>query len=454
MPQARPASDHSFRFPLTRTLAGILLTAACWLPAPAAAQEADLLAPVGASQAAYQDAVAAYRAGDDAAFLRHMTEAVRHRPRHPTLRYNLAAAHARAGDAEGALAHLRRYARMGLVAEPDADEDFASVHGHPGFAAVVDALQANAAPVGEPTRRAIDADPLFFPEGIAYDAGQDRLFIGSVRTGAILDVRGDSVRPFVAPALGDGIGSVFGLATDASRALLWAVTAPTPYGADPDGSEQAALVAFDLATGERRHRYDLAEAHPDTSLRHWPGDLALAPDGTVYVSDSQANTVYRLAPGAERLVALLPAGTFRSLQGLVLDQDESALYAADYSLGLVRINLAETSVSVLPIPDDATLLGTDGLVWAAPDTLLAVQNGVRPQRVVRVVLASGGRAVVAVEPILANHPDLGEPTLGLVRDDWFMVVANSLWPLFNGEGVLREGAAPQPPVLLGIRWRE
>ena len=49
-----------------------------------------------------------------------------------------------------------------------------------------------------------------------------------------------------------------------------------------------------------------------------PGDVAVGPDGIVYVSDGQNGAVYRCRPGCAALEAWLPAGTFFSPQGMAV----------------------------------------------------------------------------------------------------------------------------------------
>src|SRR5690606_4487364 len=108
-----------------------------------------------------------------------------------------------------------------------------------------------------------------------------------------------------------GVG---GLAVDETRGLLWAAgsiqNVTTGWSKANDG--QCALLAFDLTTGELRHTYPV----PEDDRGHATVDLTLAADGTVYLSDSAAPIIWRLAPGSERLGSWLEDARFRSLQGI------------------------------------------------------------------------------------------------------------------------------------------
>src|SRR5262249_35063285 len=74
-----------------------------------------------------RDAREAYKRGDMAAFLRDYEELARLRPGDVRILYNLACAQARNGQADAALATLRRYASYRVAADLDADDDFESI---------------------------------------------------------------------------------------------------------------------------------------------------------------------------------------------------------------------------------------------------------------------------------------------------------------------------------------
>jgi hypothetical protein len=70
------------------------------------------------------------------------------------------------------------------------------------------------------------------------------------------------------------------------------------------------------------------------------------------------------------------------------------------------------------------LNGIDGLVFAY-GSLFAIQNGVRPHRVIRVDLSRDGLAVTGAKILEMNHPDFDEPTLGVVADGALYFTADS-----------------------------
>ena len=141
---------------------------------------------------------------------------------------------------------------------------------------------------------------------------------------------------------------------------------------------------------------------------HLLGDLGLGPDGTVFVSDARAGTVYRLRPGAGALEALVPDHTFASPQTPVLTADGGTLLVPDWTLGLFALPLSGGEPRPLRGPGDLVTAGIDGLA-PAPGGLVAVQNGIVQPRVIRLWLSPDGRAITRWA-VLGRGPDLGDPT--------------------------------------------
>lgn len=399
---------------------------------------------VAAGREATTAAVAAYRAGDDVALLRHLREAHALRSTHPTLLYNLAIAYVRNGQPEAALTALERYAAMGLVADPASDDDLAALYDAPRFEAVVQALARNALPVGEPAAAFRLDDERFIPEGLAFDPVDEAFYVGSVYQRRIVRVTEDGRQEDVATAE-DGLWSVLGLALDAERRRLWAVTTALDQTAGLDTLDRgrSALVGIDLRTGAVDQ---VIEAPGDGP--HNLGDIVVLPDGEVVVADGRSGALYRLPRGGEALLTLVPPGVLSSPQGMIAD-GPAYLLVADYALGLTRVARASGAVQVVAVPDTVTLLGTDGLARHGK-TLLVIQNGVRPHRVLRLTLSEDGSAVTSAEVLAAALPVFDEPTLGTVVGDAFYVVANSQWGKFDRTGALPADAVLAKPLVVRI----
>lgn len=271
-------------------------------------------------------------------------------------------------------------------------------------------------------------DTLLFPEGISRDAARDRWLVSSVHQRTIVAID-DSGRltPF-ARLLPADVGAILGLRVDARRGALFATAAPLPPMRGYAGVEsaRAELLEFALADGALRRRIPLGRA---------PGDLAIAGDGTVYVSDGLAGVLF-VVPADGGHVQERRSPFFASLQGLVLTPEGDALLAVDYRHGLLRIPLsAEDSVSQILDADGKRAQGLDALAWHGR-SLIATYNGRAPGRVLRITLSLDQRRIAALT-VLETHEGPGEPTLGEVLGDAFIYIANSPWAAFDDNGVRR-----------------
>jgi hypothetical protein len=138
--------------------------------------------------------------------------------------------------------------------------------------------------------------------------------------------------------------------------------------------------------------------------------------------------VWRFSAGAEELEKFVESPAFLSLQGIV--QVRRTVVVSDYANGLFAFDLADAVPRALAAPRGATLVGLDGLV-VLPDALVAVQNGVEPQRVVRIALAPDVRSVESITVIAAGQPELTDLSLVTVVADQPAVLANAGWDAFD-----------------------
>ena len=99
------------------------------------------------------------------------------------------------------------------------------------------------------------------------------------------------------------------------------------------------------------------------------------------------------------------------------------------------------------MPERTSAYGIDGL-YRYGDELIAIQNGIRPHRVVAFTLSDDGGAVTASRVLAANLADFDEPTLGVVSGGDFYFVANSHWNRFDRENRLPDDLSG--PVILKL----
>jgi hypothetical protein len=90
------------------------------------------------------------------------------------------------------------------------------------------------------------------------------------------------------------------------------------------------------------------------------------------------------------------------------------------------------------------LAGIDGLVSDGRD-LIASQNGIQPNRVVRLRMSKNQALVEEVQLLEMNHPLFGEPTHGTIRGNTLLFVANNPISKFLDDHQL--SGLPEPAVL-------
>ena len=204
-------------------------------------------------------------------------------------------------------------------------------------------------------------------------------------------------------------------------------------------------------------RYDLSTVRltgraliSSDGAAHLLGDLTIARNGDVYASDSRAPVVWRLLGGADSLERLVESPLILSAQGLALSEDERTLFLADYSRGTPKIDLASQRVTLLPSRDGVVALGIDGL-YRDGGTLIGIQNGMEPHRVVRLTLDARGDSLVGSEVLERLHPAYAEPTLGVLVGRDLYYVANSQWERFGETGAVARPDELVPPAVLRLR---
>jgi len=122
---------------------------------------------------------------------------------------------------------------------------------------------------------------------------------------------------------------------------------------------------------------------------------------------------------------------------------------ADYSTGLFDIDVNTKKVAHLAPLAGATLLGIDGLYFHK-GSLIGVQNGVAPQRVVRVSL-SKDLAGLNDSRYRGKQPGLSRTHAWSVGERHLFLHRNSQWPLVDENGKLAAEDKLQDPVVLKIK---
>ncbi len=267
-------------------------------------------------------------------------------------------------------------------------------------------------------------DPKLIPEGIAYDPKGDRFFVGSIAQHKIIMTdRQGSARDF--SSTNDKLDAVLGLAVDATHLC----------GVSTNGFEESAkkerrnaVVCYDLNSGKLTDQFPAPEAMQ-------LNDVAIASDGTVYVTDSQNGTLFRKKPNEKTLTRFGETGALRGANGVAISSD-GILYVT-LSIGVARINTTTGAPTRLPQPDTVVTGGIDGLYWHEGD-LFGIQNSTNPGRVIRIALTDKGNRIAGMKVLQTHHPDFDEPTTGAIAHGALNVIANSYVGHYQPDGTIKD----------------
>lgn len=143
------------------------------------------------------------------------------------------------------------------------------------------------------------------------------------------------------------------------------------------------------------------------------------------MSDSKNNVILTRSNG-DTLLTFFSSYEFQNLQGIALSDNSQYLFIADYVKGIYRLDLKTLTLKQLTNSTEASLVGIDGLEYYNR-SLIAIQNGVIPFRVMRYFLNETMDTITSYEVIDWNHPAHHEPTNGMIDGDTLYYVANSQW---------------------------
>jgi sugar lactone lactonase YvrE len=201
-----------------------------------------------------------------------------------------------------------------------------------------------------------------YPEGIAADPDTGDVYAGSFVDGTVFRARpGHRVAEVFLPAGADGRKRALGLKVDHARGALWVIDADT------------GVAVYDTRSRHLLARFDI----PDQDAR-LVNDLAITPDGDVYLTDSLRARVYRVTPrqlargGRAPLTAAFdltgvlephPPGTV-TLNGIVADPWGRYLLTVDMTGGdLYRIDLSTEDVRRVGLSGGDVSQGDGMALW-------------------------------------------------------------------------------------------
>lgn len=393
-----------------------------------------LLSPVRhPAEVLYEEAVAAAGRSDWPAYLSAVERALVAAPGHPALERRRAEALVQLGRLDEAARVLRGLAGWGVRFKLEDNELLAPLRERVDWVEIVSAAAASLAPSGAMTPTfTVPRDDLI-PEGIAWDPRRDVFYMGSVAQRNIVRVDRAGACADVIASDEYGYMEGLGLAVDATRDRLWAVSVAAAE--DSLRAGQSAVHVFDLATGALAWSWT-SRAEDAFGFN----DVCVLPDGGAVVSASDRGLVLRFSVDGGAPVALTAPGAVPAANGLCVAPDGAHLYVSAWGLGIMRVGLADGVVEPACVAGAGfTTVGVDGL-YLVDGALVAVQNYGGLDRVARFALRADG-LIDGCTVLVSRQPSFVDPTTGAPAKDGFHFIANSyVTPFFErGDKAVRTG---------------
>jgi hypothetical protein len=313
---------------------------------------------------------------------------------------------------------LRKVAGLNGGFDPARDPIFAELRGTREFDEILSAAH-RATPVvshSSPAFQVSEGD--LVPESLAYDPQGKRFYFGSTKKGKVIrcSASGDCTQ------FAEGLGTLLGLKVRGDG--LWVLN---------NSKAESALVHYELRSARVVQKYSVAAPGHDFN------DLTISPSGDVYLTDTRAAAVWRLANGADHLIEL--PGRFEFANGIAQSPDGALLYISTFPDGITVLDLKGHMAKPIGRPADLCLATIDGLYFYR-GSLIAIQNGFMSPRVVRFALTQDLRAIQRFEVLERRNPLFDGVTTGVIAGSQFFFMANiqdSKTTSFNPITILKMG---------------
>ena len=395
----------------------------------------------------YKKAVEAYNTKNYTVYLENYKKICGIRKDYPAISYNLAGAYALNNKFSESLENLNDLASKGLFYSPEDDSDFISLKNMEEFKRIIRIFKSNLEPKGKSQKAFEFYEKDLLTEGIAYDEITGNFYISSVYKRKIISMDKQGKAKYI-PSENDGLWGVFGMKIDSKKRLLWVSTSAIPQVMNIDEKEigKTGIYKYDLNTGKVIKKYILS----DTLEGHMLGDLALNNKGDVFITDSRSPNIYQISAEKDELELYLKSEEFTSLQGIDFSGDGKFFFISDYIKGLFKINIDNKTIYNFQPPIKSTLYGIDGICFYN-GYIIGIQNGLNPNRVIRIKLDKEFDKAIEVKVLEANNPDFNEPTLGVMVKNEFYYIAKSQWGAFNEKGKVIDMNKLEKPLIMKVK---
>lgn len=263
------------------------------------------------------------------------------------------------------------------------------------------------------------------PEGICYDPVTESFFLGSIEKHKILRISMDgTVETFVPPRT-EGLWSVIGMRVDSERRVLWANSDQGNSVDDsaPDAPKETGIFKFNADNGSLIKKYTIPKRDENDLFN----DVAIAQNGTVYITSFSHGMIYRIDSRTDELEEFLSMPEDVWNNGIDISSDGRFLFVVGDE-HIFRVNVESSEMIQLPIPNGDFVGYGDGLYFHEHSLIAIAGWRVEEQpvnRVLRLHLSDEMNEITSIEVLDQDHPLYSAPTTGAIAGDWFYYIATS-----------------------------
>lgn len=247
-----------------------------------------------------------------------------------------------------------------------------------------------------------------FPEGIAFDPVTERFFLGSLLKSKIISVSMEGMVDTLA-AIGE-----LGLGANLS----------VPF--------RTGIHKIDLESGHLIRSFSVEKEEEN----HLLNDIALASDGTVYMTSFSKGTIYRISAETDELEEWLPMPEGVFTNGIDMGPEGRFLFVVG-NADIYRVEIETREMVRLEVPGGEFIGYGDGMYFH--DGGLVVIASYREgealhYRVMRLHLSDDLTSVTEVQVLDQDHPLYAYPTTGALVDGWLYYIATAQFDKIDQEG--------------------
>jgi len=365
----------------------------------------------------------AYAAQDYLGYSKVLERLREMRPNNSEYMYQLVIAYALTNNKPKAYELMLSMQQQGLAYDFSLADTTRNIRGTEVFDYVNDLMKMAGSPIGESELVFTLPESLKAPEAIAWDASRGVYLVGTSIDGSIVSVTPEGETKKLLEANSEnGMWAVFDLLVDQPRNRLWVSSASIPgfSGFDPIDTGRSGLFEFNLETLELIHHYPV----PVDGRPHILGKMVINKEGDIFIADRLYPFLFKKPANEQKIKAVMVLRNMISMRGIAMQPDGRIMYLADREMGIMVVDIEAGRTGALQLPANFNPGGIDGLyLWE--NRLVIIQNGIKPQRVMRLQLDASGTRVESVRPLAVAQPGFDHPSFGTIKGEDLIYFANS-----------------------------